>query len=160
MKKISILYLVGYLAYQALEVLTGTITDPLGSKSFIGLFFMGILGGFLFLFLGLLNEYKRIKNLPVIAQSLIGASLITIAELLAGLILNKVFGLNVWDYSHLPFNFYGQICLLFSFFWFLLSPFAFWLDDVLRWVFYKTGCSLEKKPYNLLWIYQRMFLLK
>ena len=52
--------------------------------------------------------------------------------------------LNIWDYSDLPFNLMGQICLLFSVFWFFLSIIAIWLDDYLRYKFYG-----DKKPKDL-----------
>ena len=38
-----------------------------------------------------------------------------------GMILNRGLNLNVWDYSALPFQLAGQVSLLFSFYWFLLS---------------------------------------
>lgn len=47
-----------------------------------------------------------------------GCALITGCELLCGLVFNR--DRQVWDYSHLPGNFRGQICPLFSALWFLL----------------------------------------
>ena len=44
--------------------------------------------------------------------------------------------LNVWDYSNIPFNLDGQICLLFSFFWIFISLIAIILDDLLRYVLF------------------------
>lgn len=49
-----------------------------------------------------------------------GAGMITAAEFLVGLIVNKKLKWGVWDYSKLPLNLMGQICPLYSFFWFLL----------------------------------------
>ena len=60
-------------------------------------------------------------EMPMILQTIICAIAITITELIAGLILNVWLGLHVWDYSELPFNFMGQICLQFSLLWVVLS---------------------------------------
>lgn len=49
------------------------------------------------------------------------AAAITAVEFTAGCIVNLRLGWDVWDYSALPLNLGGQICALYSFFWFLLS---------------------------------------
>ncbi len=51
---------------------------------------------------------------------LMGAAVITTLEFVSGAVLNCFLGLNVWDYGGHAFNLYGQICPLFSFFWYLL----------------------------------------
>ena len=54
----------------------------------------------------------------------------------AGLVLNICLVMAVWDYSTLPGNLWGQICLPFSALWALLAGFAVVLDDWLRyWMF-------------------------
>lgn len=55
------------------------------------------------------------------AQAFICTFAITATEFVAGLVLNMWLGLNIWDYSNLPFNFMGQICLWYSMVWFVLS---------------------------------------
>ena len=42
-------------------------------------------------------------------------------EFLFGLLVNRVLHLHVWDYSALPLNIMGQICLPFSLIWFVLT---------------------------------------
>ena len=37
------------------------------------------------------------------------------------MIVNIILQWNVWDYSNVPFNVMGQICLPFSIIWFFLS---------------------------------------
>ena len=54
--------------------------------------------------------------------------------------------LEVWDYSNLPFNFMGQICLPFSFAWTLLSGVAIVVDDYLRYLLFGE----EKPHYKIL----------
>lgn len=57
---------------------------------------------------------------PLWLQALACAALVTIVELGAGLLLNKLLDLGVWDYSHLPGNLWGQICPQFSALWWVL----------------------------------------
>ncbi len=63
---------------------------------------------------------QEMKRLPMSAKCLMGALIITAVELLFGYIFNLKYGMNVWDYSNMPLNFLGQICLPFSVLWFLL----------------------------------------
>ena len=46
---------------------------------------------------------------------------ITVSELICGMIDNLWLKLNVWDYSNIPLNYLGQICLPFCMLWFVLS---------------------------------------
>ena len=57
---------------------------------------------------------------PLIVGALAGAFIITIYELFVGLIVNIRLGWEVWDYSGMPGNVFGQICPTFSAIWFLL----------------------------------------
>ena len=61
----------------------------------------------------------------------LGCLLITMLELLCGLGFNLWLGLNIWDYSLLPFNFYGQICLPFSLIWLVMARLLLYL---VRWL--------------------------
>ena len=54
------------------------------------------------------------------------------------LIVNRWLGLGVWDYSSLPMNFLGQICLYYFVLWIPLSAAAALLDDGLRRVMFGT----------------------
>ena len=53
-------------------------------------------------------------------KSVAGSTVITGVEFLAGCLINRRLGWSVWDYSRLPGNVMGQICLPFTFLWFLL----------------------------------------
>ncbi len=46
---------------------------------------------------------------------------ITLVEGISGIFLNLIWKLNVWDYSDLYLNLFGQVCLLFTGIWILLS---------------------------------------
>ena len=52
---------------------------------------------------------------------LLSAAEVTTAELLVGLLVNRALGWAVWDYSALPLNLGGQICLRYSLYWLALS---------------------------------------
>lgn len=93
---------------------------------------MFVLGGVCFLLLGALNEHPATAGLPLAVQAVLGAAIVTALELLTGLLVNGLLHMNVWDYSALPLNFRGQICLLFSLLWVPLSLAAILADDVLR----------------------------
>lgn len=57
---------------------------------------------------------------PLWLQALVCTALVTAAEFAAGVVLNLWLGLGIWDYSALPLNFLGQICLLFSAIWYIM----------------------------------------
>ena len=101
---------------------------------------MGILGAMCFVFLGLINEVLPWKT-PIELQALIGSVIITVLEFITGCIINLWLGWNVWDYSDMPFNFLGQICLPFSLLWYVLSIVIILLDDYIRYKFFG-----EQKP--------------
>ena len=101
---------------------------------------MGLLGGLCFLIVGGLNEFYT-WEMKFWKQCSIGALVITVLEFVFGIILNVWLKLNIWDYSHLPLNICGQVCIWFTFAWFGLSAIAIVLDDWLRYWLFK-----EEKP--------------
>ena len=96
---------------------------------------MFILGGICFWLIGQMN---RRRAMPVAVQACVGACLVTGLELLTGLIVNLWLDLRVWDYSDLPLNFLGQICLYYSLLWIPLSAAAVFLEDGLRRLLFGT----------------------
>lgn len=123
--KAAILFLIGAAAYALIEVAFRGYTH----------WTMAVLGGILFLLLGGLNEWFP-WEMPLVLQCVIGAVIVTVAEFVAGLILNVWLGLGIWDYSDVPGNILGQICPQFIFAWLGLSLVAIILDDWLRyWLF-------------------------
>lgn len=78
---------------------------------------MFVTGGLCFLAIGHLGEME--KPMPMAAQMLLGGVIITTAELGCGLLVNRQY--QVWNYSHLPYQFLGQICLPFTLLWVALS---------------------------------------
>lgn len=96
---------------------------------------MFLLGGLCFIIIGLINECIP-WNISIIKQGVIGACIITVLEFIVGLIVNVWLGLGVWDYSMLPLNIMGQICLLFTFIWFFIALLAIVVDDYLRYLMF------------------------
>lgn len=90
---------------------------------------MFLLGGLCFYLVGGLDKRFRI---PVLAQMLLGALIVTFFEFWTGILVNRVMHLNVWDYSHVPMNFMGQICVPFTLLWFPLSGIGIFCEDYLR----------------------------
>lgn len=123
--KYAILYAIGGLIYEGIEIAARGHTH----------WTMFLVGGLCFVLVGGINNWISWDMLFEL-QMLIGGAVITCVEFFSGMIINVYFGLNVWDYSNRAFNLMGQICLLFSLAWCLLSAVAIVLDDYLRyWLF-------------------------
>ena len=78
---------------------------------------MFLAGGLCFVLLGRLRQVK-----PWPLRGSLGAGMITIVELLIGLLLNRDY--HIWDYRRLPLHFQGQICLPFYILWVPVSLLA------------------------------------
>ena len=128
------LWLWGGFLYYGIETLWRGFSHPT----------MFIVGGFCFLLLGGINNCLPWR-MGLMWQALTGAGAITVVELLSGLIINRWLGLNVWDYSDMALNVFGQICLLYSLAWIFLSAAGIFIDDYLRWKLYG-----EEKPHYTL----------
>ena len=131
--KILILFLIGGTIYYCTEMLCRGHSH----------YSMFILGGIDFLLIGAINEYID-WNMKLLHQAIIGSGIITITEFITGYIVNLKLHLEIWDYSNLPLNILGQICLPFSLLWIAVSLLAIILDDYIRyWIF-----DEEKPHYN------------
>ncbi len=125
------LFSIGGLAYMIIEILFSGNTH----------WTMGILGGICFILIGIINSVFS-YDFSLLKQMILSAILITALEFITGIILNIGLHLAIWDYSHLPFNILGQVCLPFSIMWFFLSLPAIFLDDLIRWQLFN-----EEKPH-------------
>lgn len=123
-----VLFLIGGAAYCGIEILFRGYTH----------WSMYILGGLCFVIIGLINELLTWK-IPLISQMFISSIVITVLEFITGCIVNLWLGIGVWDYSDQPYNLLGQICLLFTNLWFLLSLVGIFLDDIIRWKLFGEG---------------------
>lgn len=135
--KYAVLFFFGGLVYYLIEILWRGYSH----------WTMIILGGLCFVAVGLINNILP-WNMVIELQALIGAVLITSLEFVVGLIVNVNLGWDIWDYSNVPFNFLGQICLPFSLLWYMLSIIVIFTDDYIRYIFFN-----EKKP-----VYKSIFI--
>ena len=117
-KKCYFIFLTGALGYCLLEILWRGYIHPS----------MGIAGG-----ISLVGIYYISKlSCSRLLRAVLSTILITVTELIFGIFLNIIFHLNIWDYSKMPFNFMGQICLSFSFLWFVLSYISIFTFDFIK----------------------------
>lgn len=120
LKKETIIFVIFGFLYICLELLYR-------GRTHISMFFVGGLCGVL---IGLIND--NTPDMPLFYQCILGTTIVTLIEFISGCYLNIYLGLGVWDYSHVPFNFLGQVCLPFSIIWMLLSIPVIYLDDYLK----------------------------
>lgn len=131
--KLLVLAVIGGAIYVGIEMLWRGHSHPS----------MFILGGLCFVSIGLINELFP-WELGIVWQALIGGTMVTCLEFITGVIVNIWLKLGVWDYSGLPLNILGQVCLPFYFAWVGLSVVAIVFDDYLRyWFFRRREAALQ-----------------
>jgi hypothetical protein len=133
--KCIVLWLIGGFVYLFVEILWRGYSH----------WSMMILGGMCFVLIGTLNE-EYTWGMSLISQMFLSSIAITVLELISGIILNIWFSFGIWDYSQMPYNFLGQICLIYFNLWFLLSLPAILVDDYIRYWIFKE----EKPHYKIL----------
>ena len=116
--KYGFLFCVGGSAYMTLELL-------FRGRSYGSMF---LAGGLCFLLIGHLGKVS--PRLPPAVRMTVGAGIITMVELGAGLLVNRSF--RVWDYRDQMGNFLGQICPVFSLLWIPAALGAMILYDVME----------------------------
>lgn len=116
MKTKGILFLIGAVGYGLIEIIWRGYTH-------ISMLFAG---GICFNIFSVIA--KKCAGMRKFNICIIGSLAVTAVEFIFGCIFNLLLRKNVWDYSRQPFNILGQVCLLYSVFWGLLSlifiPFA------------------------------------
>ena len=117
-RKNAALFCIGGLGYVGLELLWRR-------RSHSSMF---ILGGICFLALG--KTENLASRLPFPQRMIAGGGIVTCLELLAGMIVNRRH--QVWDYSSMPCNYLGQICLPYALLWIPVSGVAMLLHRKLR----------------------------
>lgn len=118
----SIFALIGGMIYYTIEVIWRGYSH----------WTMFILGGICFVLIGILDE---IDNQPIWRQMLNGAIIVTVLEFIFGVISNIILGWHIWDYSDMPLNLLGQVCLPFTMAWFFLSYAAIKMENYLHFIF-------------------------
>ena len=122
-----ILFYIGGMSYVGLELLWRRRS----SSS------MFVLGGICFLALGAISRFAR--RLPAVLKGIAGAMIITALELTTGLLVNRDH--QVWNYTDLPLQYRGQICLPFTLLWIPVAILGMWLYDRLsRAIDHSAAC--------------------
>ena len=127
--KLPFIFLLGAILYPIIEILYRGYTH----------FSMAILGGVCFCALFLVDE--GLGPGKILPKALTTTLIITQLEFLCGVLVNLTLKLSVWDYSDRAFNVLGQVCPLFSLYWFVLSfifllALSFWKKKVQRPIFF------------------------
>ncbi len=107
-RKIELEFLAGGVGYGLIELLWRGRTH----------WSMVIAGGVSLVALCAIN--KAMGGRHILLRASLGAMTITAIEFAVGLVVNRALGLGVWNYGEMFGNVMGQICPLYSFFWFLL----------------------------------------
>ena len=89
---------------------------------------MAVLGGVVYVILNDINI--RLPNASITVKSIFGSGIITVLELICGVILNIKLGLKVWNYENIGYNILGQICPKYTVYWFMLCAVAFMLIEL------------------------------
>jgi len=108
-KRYILIFIIGAVGYCCIELLWRGYTHPS----------MAVVGGICLILIQRINRHFIAK--PYFFRAILCSGAISIVEFLAGVLLNIIFHLNVWDYSAQPLNIMGQICPLYSILWFFLS---------------------------------------
>lgn len=108
-------FVMGGLGYGAIEILWRGATH----------WSMLLTGGICLLILEQVDA--RYSEEWLVLRCIRGAMVITVVELAVGLVVNRLLGLAVWDYSEQWGNFAGQICPLYTIYWYFLCYPAYWL---------------------------------
>lgn len=133
-KNILLILIMGVI-YFCLEILWRNFSSP----------WMVLVGGVCSYLIGKLNEQPLFFERNMWQQCLTGTIITLSIEFISGMILNVWWKLNIWDYSDLPFNLYGQISLYYAGLWMILMPLCIYVDDCLRYKLFN-----EEKPKGLL----------
>lgn len=70
--------------------------------------------------MGILAAARLFQGAPIL-MALAGGAAATAAEYLMGVFYERVLGVAFWNYSQLPLNFGGKVCLYFSIAWSVLA---------------------------------------
>ena len=107
---------------------------------------MFVLGGLCLVFCWL-QGYLFDWDEPLWRQVIRCVLFVTACEFITGIIVNKWFGWDVWDYSDQPFHIFGQVCIPFMIIFSGLCVLGIFLSGYLiHWIF------KEPKPkYYVIW---------
>ena len=106
----SLVFIIGSCLYPLIEILWRGHTHSS----------MALAGGLSLMLINIICCGKMQKK-SLAAKCAAGSFIITCVEFSVGVWVNLCLHLNVWDYSALPMNLLGQVCLPFSLVWCVLT---------------------------------------
>lgn len=112
-------FLMGFFLYSLVEIVGRGYTH----------WTMALTGGMI---LAMLYAVNSRSSVTLLRSCFLGAVMTTAVELAVGIYDNIIMHWRVWDYSDMPLNLFGQICLPFSCFWFILCIPARYICGVMR----------------------------
>jgi len=118
-KELIFVYTVGGVLYSLIEILFRGYTH----------WSMVLTAGICFLLFYIMNFTL---NVGLVGKCALASFIITSFEFIVGYFVNLVFKLNVWSYAGIPYNYLGQICLLYSGIWFLFGIPMTFLSNYIR----------------------------
>lgn len=121
--KSIVMFSFGFIAYTLIEQFYRQYT----------FFWSGVLGGLSIILLDKIND-EISWDLDLFWQAVIGGVIVTTMEFFVGFIAKytNIFPV-MWDYSNLPYNIDGIICLYFSLAWIALSVIAIFMADAINY---------------------------
>lgn len=117
-----ILFITGFCLYITIEVCYRGYSYPL----------MGVCGGIILLILDRIND-KISWDMDILLQGCIGSLVTTLFEFVIGSICLILDFNLMWDYSNLPLNFAGIICVPFSLVWIGISIIGIFIADAINY---------------------------
>lgn len=119
-KKYAVFFIIGGLGYAIIELLWRGRTH----------WSMMLAGGICFILFSVIAE--KLRGQRLLYKAIFCALAVTAVEFIFGIVFNIILKMQVWDYSGVPLNFLGQICLLYTVIWGILGLIFVPLADFLN----------------------------
>lgn len=134
--KSLVMFMAGFCAFITIEVLFRGYSYAMS----------GVMGGLAVIALDRIND-EISWDMDLALQALIGGAFVTAMEFAVGAIAKYTNILpQMWDYTDVPFNLGGIICLPFTIAWTLLSVLAIFLADAINYYIFE---DTKVPEYNL-----------
>ena len=127
--KNSILFIIGFSLFMSIECIFHFLHGEIAYSWITS----GFMGGICLILVDQINDRWFGWDTQLIIQAIIGGIICTSIEFIVGTFDRVVLHLNMWDYSFIPFNYKGIICLPFSIAWCVLSILAIFIGDAVRY---------------------------
>lgn len=128
--KTVILFICGFCMYISIEVCFRSILNCGGNGYSNPI--CGIIGAICFLLFDKINDCIS-WHMDLILQGVIGSFVVTTLELIVGLLDKWLLHYGMWDYSAMPLNFMGVICIPFSIVWIGMAIVAILVADAINY---------------------------